>query len=178
MWWLWGTIDLHLWSQIELRSPNLPHFEIARTLTYHSFKLGLPNLYQRCILTFSIYLSILGLIELYLQLHFRFWTYIPWDHRWRPIESVWAFDWVLVLSSAERSRSVVMYGINRVFPVYSDLSSATEGPIFIVYEATYIECMFHVLYDLLFTYIIAICVRVKIYYTWCSEFTAHCKSPG
>ena len=31
-------------------NPNLPHFELVRTITHHPFKLGSPNLDQRCII--------------------------------------------------------------------------------------------------------------------------------
>ena len=43
-----GVIDLDLQGQIQLQSQNLPHFELVRAITHHPFKLGPPNLDQRC----------------------------------------------------------------------------------------------------------------------------------
>ena len=43
-----GLIDLDLQGQIEPQSPNLSHLELHRTITHHPFKLGSPNLDQRC----------------------------------------------------------------------------------------------------------------------------------
>ena len=43
-----GVIDPDLQGQILLQSQNLPHFELVRLITHHPFKLGPPNLDQRC----------------------------------------------------------------------------------------------------------------------------------
>ena len=43
-----GVIDLDLQGQIYLQSQYLPHFELFRAITQHPFKLGPPNLDQRC----------------------------------------------------------------------------------------------------------------------------------
>ena len=42
----WGVIDLYLQGQINLRSQNLPHFELVSPITHHPFKPGPPNLDQ------------------------------------------------------------------------------------------------------------------------------------
>ena len=44
----WGVIDLCLRGQIYLQSQKLPHVELVRAITPHPFKLGPPNLDQRC----------------------------------------------------------------------------------------------------------------------------------
>ena len=49
------------------------HFGFVWTITHHPFKLGSPNLDQRCILAVLRSLSILGLIYIDLQSHFQFW---------------------------------------------------------------------------------------------------------
>ena len=43
---------------------NLPHVELVRTITHHPFKLGSPNLDQRCKIP---WLNVLGEIDLDLQ---------------------------------------------------------------------------------------------------------------
>ena len=43
-----GAIDLDLQGQILLKSQNLTHFELVRTITHYPYKLGSPNLDQRC----------------------------------------------------------------------------------------------------------------------------------
>ena len=43
----WGVIDPELQGQIQLRSQNLPHFELFHTITHCPFKPGSPNLDQR-----------------------------------------------------------------------------------------------------------------------------------
>ena len=60
----WGVIDLHLQGQIYLQSQNLPHFELVRAITHHPFKLGPPNLDQRCKIPRLRSLLFWGLIEL------------------------------------------------------------------------------------------------------------------
>ena len=45
---LGGVIDLYLQGQIYLQNQNLPRFELVRAITHHLFKLGPPNLDQRC----------------------------------------------------------------------------------------------------------------------------------
>ena len=44
----WGVIDFYLQGQIYHQSQNLPHFELVHAITHHPFKLGPPNLDQRC----------------------------------------------------------------------------------------------------------------------------------
>ena len=63
----WGVIDLDLQGQIYLESRNLPHFELVRTITFHSFKLESSNLDQECILVRLRSLLFWGLIDLDLQ---------------------------------------------------------------------------------------------------------------
>ena len=43
-----GAIDLDLQGQILLKSQNLPHFELVRTITRYPFKLASQNLDQMC----------------------------------------------------------------------------------------------------------------------------------
>ena len=43
-----GPIAIDLHGQIQLKSPQLPHFELVRTITHDLFKLGSSNLDQRC----------------------------------------------------------------------------------------------------------------------------------
>ena len=43
-----GTIDRDQ-GKIELRSQNLPHFDIVHAITHHQLKLQFPNLEQKCI---------------------------------------------------------------------------------------------------------------------------------
>ena len=62
-----GLIDLDLQGQIELESPNLPRFELARTITHRPFKLGSPNLDQRCKILWLRSLLFCGAIDLDLQ---------------------------------------------------------------------------------------------------------------
>ena len=70
----WGVIDLDLQGQIWLRSQKLPLFELVGRITHHLFKLGSPNLGQRCKIPGLRFLLILGLIGLDLQFHFQFWN--------------------------------------------------------------------------------------------------------
>ena len=44
----WEAIDFDLQGQIKLKSQNLPHFELVRTITHYPLELGSPNLDQRC----------------------------------------------------------------------------------------------------------------------------------
>ena len=60
----WRVIDLYLQGQIYLQSQNLPHFELVRAITHHPFKLGPPNLDQRCKIPWLRSLLFWGLIEL------------------------------------------------------------------------------------------------------------------
>ena len=79
-----GVIDLYLQGQINLRSQNLPHFELVRAITHHSFKIGPPNLDQMFKIPWLRSLLFLGLIELdmsnlthfqnHVYLH-RFWVF-------------------------------------------------------------------------------------------------------
>ena len=43
---VFGTIDLKLQGQIELKSQNLPHFELVRTISHHQLKSVFPNFGQ------------------------------------------------------------------------------------------------------------------------------------
>ena len=65
-----GTIDLDRQGQIELRSQNLPHFELVHAITHYILKLQFPNLEQQCIFVLFGSLPILGLIEIALQFNF------------------------------------------------------------------------------------------------------------
>ena len=68
----WGVIDFDLQGQIKLQSQNLPHFELVGMITHHLFKLGSPNLGQRCKIPGLKFPLIWGLIGLDLQFHFQF----------------------------------------------------------------------------------------------------------
>ena len=65
-----GTIDLELQGQIELKSKNLPHFELVRAKSHHQLKSLFPNLGQKCILALLRSLLILGWIDLDVLFHF------------------------------------------------------------------------------------------------------------
>ena len=58
-----GVIDLYLQGQIDLRSQNLPHFELVRAITHHPFKLGPPDLDQMFKIPWIRSLLFWGLIE-------------------------------------------------------------------------------------------------------------------
>ena len=64
------TIDLELQGQIELKSQNLPHFELVRAKSHHQLKSVFPNLGQKCILALLRSLLILGWIDLDVLFHF------------------------------------------------------------------------------------------------------------
>ena len=68
----WGVIDIDLQGQIKLQSQKLPHFELVGTITHHLFKLGSPNLGQRCKIPGLRFVLTLGLIGLDFQFHFQF----------------------------------------------------------------------------------------------------------
>ena len=93
-----GMIDLELQGQIELKSKNLPHFELVRATSHHQLKSVFPNLGQKFILALLSSLLILGWIDLDVLFHFlsqtclfyqnlrliihlRQFVYIQWDHR-------------------------------------------------------------------------------------------------
>ena len=93
-----GTIDLELQGEIELKSQNLPHFELIRATSHHQLKSVFPNLGQKCFLALLMSLLILGWIDLDVLFHFssqtclfyqnlrliihlRQFVYIQWDHR-------------------------------------------------------------------------------------------------
>ena len=65
-----GTIDLELQGQIELKSQNLPHFELVRAKSHHQLKSVFPNLGQKCILALLRSLLIWGWIDLDVLFHF------------------------------------------------------------------------------------------------------------
>ena len=65
-----GTIDFELQGQIELKSQNLPHFELVRAKSHHQLKSVFSNLGQKCILALLRSLLILGWIDLDVLFHF------------------------------------------------------------------------------------------------------------
>ena len=65
-----GMIDLELQSQIELKSQNLPHFELVRAISHHKLKSVFPNFGQKCILALLRSLLILGWIDLDVLFYF------------------------------------------------------------------------------------------------------------
>ena len=65
-----GTIDLELQGQIELKSQNLPHFGLVRAKSHHQLKSVFPNLGQKCILALLRSLLILRWIDLDVLFHF------------------------------------------------------------------------------------------------------------
>ena len=67
---IFGMIDLELQGQIELKSKNLPHFELVRAKSHHQLKSVFPNLGQKCILALLRSLLILGWIDLDVLFHF------------------------------------------------------------------------------------------------------------
>ena len=58
-----GMIDLELQGQIELKSQNLPHFELVRAISHHKLKSVFPNFVQKCILALLRSLLILDWID-------------------------------------------------------------------------------------------------------------------
>ena len=67
-----GVIDSDLQGQIELESPNLPHFGLVSLSgrCQNQIKWGFPNLDQKCIIALLRSLLILRLIDHDLQFHF------------------------------------------------------------------------------------------------------------
>ena len=65
-----GAIDLELQGQIELKSQNLPHFELVRAISHHQLKSAFPNFGQKCILALLRSLLNLGWIDLDVLFHF------------------------------------------------------------------------------------------------------------
>ena len=65
-----GTIDLELQGQIELKSQNLPHFELVHAISNHQLKSVFPNLGQKYILALLRSLLILGWIDHDVLFHF------------------------------------------------------------------------------------------------------------
>ena len=65
-----GAIDLELQGQIELKSQNLPHFELIRAISHHQLKSLFPNFGQKCILALLKSLLNLGWIDLDVLFHF------------------------------------------------------------------------------------------------------------
>ena len=55
-----GMIDRELQGEIELKSQNLPHFELVRAISHHQLKSVFPNFGQKCILALLRSLLILG----------------------------------------------------------------------------------------------------------------------
>ena len=89
-----GPIDLDLQGQIKLKSQNLPHFELVRTITSYPFKLGSPNLDQRWKIAWwrSLLFWVAIDPDLQGQIWFKLWNFstklicavfvnIYWDHR-------------------------------------------------------------------------------------------------
>ena len=67
-----GMIDLDLQGQIyHLKSPNRSHFEFVCTITRHPFKLGSPNLDQRCKLPWLRSLLFCGWLTLTFKVEFN-----------------------------------------------------------------------------------------------------------
>ena len=66
-----GTIDLELQGQIELKCQNLPHFELVRAISHHQLKSVFPNSGQKCILALLRSLLILGWIDLDVLFYFQ-----------------------------------------------------------------------------------------------------------
>ena len=67
---LLGTIDLELQGQIELKTQNLPHFELVRAISHHQLKSVFPNFGQKCILALLRSLLNLGWIDLDVLFYF------------------------------------------------------------------------------------------------------------
>ena len=67
-----GGIDHDLQGQIELKSQDLSHFELVRTITHYPFQLGSPNLDQRRKIAWLRSLSFWIAIDLDLQGQIRF----------------------------------------------------------------------------------------------------------
>ena len=65
-----GMIDIELQGQIELKSQNLPHFELVRAISHHKLKSVFPNFGQKCILALLRSLLILGWIDLDVLFYF------------------------------------------------------------------------------------------------------------
>ena len=65
-----AAIDLDLQGHIELKSQNLPHFELVRSISHHQLKSVFPNFGQKCILALLRSLLILGWIDLDVLFHF------------------------------------------------------------------------------------------------------------
>ena len=65
-----GAIDLELQGQIELKSPNLPHFELVRAISHHQLKSVFSNFGKKCILALLRSLLNLGWIDLDVLFHF------------------------------------------------------------------------------------------------------------
>ena len=63
-------IDLELQGQIELKSQNLPHFELVRAISHHQLKSVFPNFGQKCILALLRSLLNLGWIDLDVLFYF------------------------------------------------------------------------------------------------------------
>ena len=59
-----GTMDFELQGQIELKSQNLPHFELVRAISHHQLKSVFPNFGQKCTLALLRSLLILGWTDL------------------------------------------------------------------------------------------------------------------
>ena len=76
----WEAIDLDLRGQSQLKSQNLPHFELVRTITHYPFKLGSPNLDQRCKIAWLRSLLFWMAIDLELQGQIWLKCLIFWSH--------------------------------------------------------------------------------------------------
>ena len=65
-----GMVDLEFQGQIELKSQNLPHFELVRVISHHKLKSLFPNFGLKCILALLRFLLILGWIDLDVLFYF------------------------------------------------------------------------------------------------------------
>ena len=73
----WGAIDHDLQGQIQLKSQNLPHFELVRTIARYPFKLGSPNLDQICKIAW--FRSLLFWVAINLDLQSQIWLKIEFS---------------------------------------------------------------------------------------------------
>ena len=74
-----GAIYLDLQGQILLKSQNLPHFELVRTITHYPFKLGSQNWDKMC--KIACFRSLLFWVAIDLDLKSQiFWSHHYWKY--------------------------------------------------------------------------------------------------